>query len=64
MRLLGPRVLSGAPAGSSAGSHVVTLVLIGLVGGVITSLSPCVLPYGRSMVYGSGSPAAGTASCR
>src|SRR5215469_6555645 len=50
----------------SAGGCGVTLVLIGLVGGIITGLSPCVLPVLPVVFLGGGSaePDAGPARRR
>jgi cytochrome c biogenesis protein CcdA len=39
----------------SAGGRGVTLVLIGLIGGIITGLSPCVLPVLPVVLLGGGS---------
>src|ERR1700678_1240000 len=46
----------------TAGGRGVTLVLIGLVGGVITGLSPCVLPVLPVVFLGGGSAAAAAGS--
>src|SRR6185437_768494 len=43
----------------SAGGCGVTLVLIGLVGGIITGLSPCVLPVLPVVFFGGGSGVSG-----
>ncbi|HEX5304321.1 MAG TPA: hypothetical protein VFW50_45745, partial [Streptosporangiaceae bacterium] len=45
-------------ARTSARGGGVTLVLIGLVGGIITGLSPCVLPVLPVVLLGGGSAAA------